>query len=115
MSKFKKQFSSKEREQECTKIRQKYPDRIPIIVEPYSNKIDLIDKKKFLVPNEITIGQFLYIVRKRIKLNEAKALFLFINSTLPNSNAIISSIYEKEKDPDGFLYITYSGENTYGS
>jgi GABA(A) receptor-associated protein len=24
-------------------------------------------------------------------------------------------IYEKYKDEDGFLYITYSGENTFGA
>jgi hypothetical protein len=26
----------------------------------------------------------------------------------------MSAVYEKNKDPDGFLYITYSGENTFG-
>jgi hypothetical protein len=27
----------------------------------------------------------------------------------------MSVIYEEYKDVDGFLYITYSGENTFGS
>jgi GABA(A) receptor-associated protein len=27
----------------------------------------------------------------------------------------MSSVYEDHKDEDGFLYITYSGENTFGS
>lgn len=27
----------------------------------------------------------------------------------------MSTVYEEEKDEDGFLYITYSGENTFGS
>jgi GABA(A) receptor-associated protein len=26
----------------------------------------------------------------------------------------MSSIYEEHKDKDGFLYVTYSGENTFG-
>jgi len=26
----------------------------------------------------------------------------------------MSSIYEEHKDEDGFLYIVYSGENTFG-
>jgi GABA(A) receptor-associated protein len=26
----------------------------------------------------------------------------------------MSSVYEDHKDEDGFLYITYSGENTFG-
>jgi hypothetical protein len=29
-------------------------------------------------------------------------------------DSLISAIYEKHKDVDGFLYITYSGENTFG-
>lgn len=27
----------------------------------------------------------------------------------------MSAIYEENKDEDGFLYMTYSGENTFGS
>jgi hypothetical protein len=27
----------------------------------------------------------------------------------------MSSVYEDHKDDDGFLYITYSGENTFGA
>ena len=27
----------------------------------------------------------------------------------------MSSIYEEHKDEDGFLYIVYSGENTFGA
>ena len=28
--------------------------------------------------------------------------------------AMMSSIYDEHKDEDGFLYFTYSGENTFG-
>ena len=28
--------------------------------------------------------------------------------------AMMSTIYEENKDEDGFLYMTYSGENTFG-
>ena len=30
------------------------------------------------------------------------------------SAALMSDVYEDHKDEDGFLYITYSGENTFG-
>ena len=36
------------------------------------------------------------------------------NSFLGSLGAIMSAIYEEKKDVDGFLYITYSGENTFG-
>lgn len=26
----------------------------------------------------------------------------------------MSTIYDEKKDADGFLYVTYSGENTFG-
>ena len=28
--------------------------------------------------------------------------------------ALMSTMYEDHKDEDGFMYITYSGENTFG-
>ena len=61
------------------------------------------------------MGQFVYVIRKRIKLSPEKAIFIFVNNVLPPTAALMSSIYEEHKDEDGFLYIVYSGENTFGS
>lgn len=74
-----------------------------------------IDKKKYLVPADLTVGQFVYVVRKRIKLSAEKAIFIFVKNILPPTAAMMSAIYEENKDEDGFLYMTYSGENTFGS
>ena len=38
---------------------------------------------RYLVPADLTVGQFVYVVRKRIKLSPEKAIFVFVNSTLP--------------------------------
>ena len=54
------------------------------------------------------------MVRKRIKLSPEKAIFIFINNILPPTAALLSSVYEEQKDEDGFLYVQYSGENTFG-
>src|SRR5579862_9047745 len=69
--------------------------------------ITAIDKKKYLVPSDLTVGQFCYVIRKRIKLAPEKAIFIFVNEVLPPTAALMSSIYEEHKDDDGFLYITY--------
>lgn len=69
--------------------------------------IPIIDKKKYLVPSDLTVGQFCYVIRKRIKLAPEKAIFIFVNEVLPPTAALMSSIYEEHKDEDGFLYITY--------
>jgi len=44
-----------------------------------------------------------------------KSLFLFVNyNSMPPTGATIGSIYEEHKDADGFLYITYASESTFG-
>ena len=74
-----------------------------------------LDKIKYLVPIDLTVGQFMYVIRSRLKLNAEKALYLFINGTIPASSSVILDLYELYKDEtDGFLYIVLNGENTFG-
>ncbi|KAI9041522.1 autophagy-related protein 8 [Aspergillus affinis] len=114
-SKFKDEHPFEKRKAEAERIRQKYADRIPVICEKVEKSdIATIDKKKYLVPADLTVGQFVYVIRKRIKLSPEKAIFIFVDEVLPPTAALMSSIYEEHKDEDGFLYITYSGENTFG-
>lgn len=115
MSTFKTEHELSSRTAEASRIRSKYPDRIPVICERAAGSdIDDIDKKKYLVPADLTVGQFIYVVRKRIKLRSEKSLFLFVNGKIPPSSKLMSMIYDENKDDDGFLYIVYSGENTFG-
>ncbi|KAH7817109.1 putative light chain 3 [Monocercomonoides exilis] len=119
-SAFKTKYPLEVRRNEAEKMLQKYPDRIPVICEKAERSdIPEIDKKKFLVQNDMTIGQFVYVVRKRIKLSPEKAIFVFIDNSIPPTAAVLSTVYAnyKAKHPsdDGFLYVTYSGESTFGS
>ncbi|XP_068695975.1 gamma-aminobutyric acid receptor-associated protein-like 2 [Montipora capricornis] len=112
---FKEEHSLESRCHESAKIRSKYPDRIPVVVEKApKSSIQDIDKRKFLVPSDLTVAQFMYIIRKRIQLPPEKAMFLFVNKVLPTTSSTMGAIYEEHKDEDGFLYIAYSGENTFG-
>jgi GABA(A) receptor-associated protein len=114
-SKYKDANSFEHRKAEADRIRHKYSDRIPVICEKVEKSdIPMIDKAKYLVPTDLTVGQFVYVIRKRIKLAPEKAVFIFVDDVLPPTAALMSTIYEEHKDPDGFLYITYSGENTFG-
>lgn len=65
-----------------------------------------IDKKKYLVPADLTVGQFVWVIKKRIKIAPETAVFIFIDDVMPPSAALMSSIYDEHKDEDGFLYIT---------
>ncbi|MCO5570154.1 hypothetical protein L7F22_023871 [Adiantum nelumboides] len=112
---FKKEFSLEERTAKASRMREKYPDRVPVIVEKAA-RTDMPDmeKKKFLVPEDLTVGQFVYIIGKRLHLNPGQALFIFVGNVLPPITAMMASIYKDYKDEDGFLYVHYSGEKTFG-
>ena len=114
-SKFKNTFTYEQRINESIIIRNKYPDRIPVICEKniYGNNPD-IDKHKYLIPIDFTIGNFLFVIRKRIKLQSYEALFILIKDIIPLLTLNFEELYYKYKDSDGYLYITYSKENTFG-
>jgi len=116
ISKFKNSYSLASRIAESQRIMAKYPDRIPIICEknPACKDAPEIDKIKYLVQRDLTIGQFIYVIRKRIKIGPEKGLFLFVNQKIPSSTQQISDTYNYERDSDGFLYFSYSIENTFG-
>ena len=113
---FKQQFIFDRRLEESTRVLRKYPDKIPVICEKNYRQRDLpnIDKKKYLVPLDITVGQFIYIIRQRLRMRPEEALFLFVNGSIPSSNKFMGEIYDFYKDADGFLYVEYSKENTFG-
>ncbi len=91
---------------------------MPVIVERSSRAAAAsfpdVDKRKYLVPCDLTLGQFVAVIRRRIKLSPEQAIFVFVGRVLPPAAALMSSVYEDHRDEDGFLYLTYSGENTFG-
>ena len=97
------------------KILKKYPDKIPVIVKKFKNT-DLPDikKSKFIVPKDMIFTNFLYIIRKHINISSEKAIFVTINGKVCPSNSTLGEIYDDMKNDDGFLYIQYSCENTFG-
>merc|ERR1712102_87170 len=63
---YKEEHPFEKRRAEGEKIRRKYPDRVPVIVEKSPKaRIGDLDKKKYLVPSDLTVGQFYFLIRKR--------------------------------------------------
>lgn len=60
-------YVPEKRKSEAERIRAKYPDRVPVICEK-ADRSDIpdIDKKKYLVPADLTVGQYHYVS----KINE---------------------------------------------
>ena len=115
MKSFKEKFDFEKRDDEAARIKKKYPDRIPVIVEK-AQHCDMpdIDKHKYLVPKDLTVSQFIYVIRKRVKIKAEEAIFLLINNSAPASSELMSTVYENNKDEDQFLYAKFSGESTFG-
>jgi len=116
MTSYKQRVTFETRKSESEKMLLKYKDKIPVVVEKnYKLAINPdIDKTKYLVPYDLTFGEFLHIIRKRTKIDRNQALFAFIQNRLPCTNDIMINIYKNNVEDDGFLYIIYSLENTFG-
>ncbi|RWW02815.1 hypothetical protein GW17_00034072 [Ensete ventricosum] len=62
----------------------------------------------------MSVGQFIHILSSRLHLAPGKALFVFVKNTLPQTASLMDSVYGSYKDEDGFLYMCYSSEKTFG-
>jgi len=92
---YKEEHPFEKRRAEGEKIRRKYPDRVPVIVEKSPKaRIGDLDKKKYLVPSDLTVGQFYFLIRKRISLRPEDALFFFVNNVIPPTSATMGSLYQ---------------------
>lgn len=112
-SQFKEKYTLEERKKQSLNIFNKYKDSIPIYID-FTNFSKTTEKSKFVIPNGFTIGQLLTAIRMKMSLNPASALFLFINNRLIPVTTVVSTLYETNKDDDGFLYVCCSEENTFG-
>ena len=112
---FKKKNSFDKRSKESSDINKKFPGRVPVIVEKYyQNELPEIDKVKYLVPKDMTMAKFIFIIRKRINLEPSQSLFIMINNSMVVGSRFISDVYDDMKDEDGVVYVTYTSENTCG-
>ena len=89
-----------------THLKSKYPDKTPIIVHCDFQELW---KKKFLVPSNFTVGQFVCFLRSKMKLNSSESIIVYINDTIPN----VSKTFQEIENND-IIYITITKENTFG-
>ena len=104
-----------ERINESRSIMLNNPNCVPIIFEKanYNQPLELT-KSKFIVSVNITIGQLIFILHKFIKCDRYISIFIFVNGNIPPNSTMVYDVYEQNKNKDGFLYIKYTTENTFG-
>ena len=127
-------FSKKKVEQ----MMLKNPNRIPIIITSNSFKID---KLKYIVPDSITIGELMIMLRKKNNIDPQEAIFLFIKDNNNNSNnannpninksnnkskkenegilvpssSTLGTLHQQHKDENLILHIFFEKEAVFGS
>jgi GABA(A) receptor-associated protein len=112
---YKKSTSLEKRKEEAIRSLEKHPDMIPIIFEKQNNSmVPNLDKCKVMTSNKYTVAEFVYTMRNRVKLKNEEAFFIYINNTIPNMTITMAQLYKENKDIDGFLYIVYASEATFG-
>ena len=107
MDKFTKDISAK--------ILSSYPNHSPTIICVKDTKEVL----KFIAGPEITIGFLMNEVRTRKKLKAYEALFMTVetqNKSVITASPVtlISDLYFKHVNPNGFLVLHAARENTFG-
>ncbi|KAG8535464.1 hypothetical protein GDO81_028476 [Engystomops pustulosus] len=102
------------RRRESRKLRSLYPDHIPIILKKVSgSNIMDIDRRKYLVPSDVTAAQFISTMKNRLQLPPGKDIYLFTDKTPLKTSLTLEQVYERERGDDGFLYMEYSAERKY--
>ena len=95
-----------------------YKDRVPVLIErEVGSKLPELEKKKYMVPHNMTVGAFIVTIRHKLKLESHQSLFIITRDQnyTPNSSATMAEIYSKYRSDDKFLYFYYKSENAFGS
>ena len=99
--------SSEERKSTFEKIKNAYPNKLPIICEkhPEENELEELTTSKFIFPDNLTLFDFKIMIQKKFKN------LIFINLFHNNEileNMPMKEVFEKYKDPeDNFIYVFY--------
>jgi GABA(A) receptor-associated protein len=95
-------------DEEAGKLREKYPNRIPVVVNTTGDLV--INRSKYLVPDDLTLGEFIIVLRKRINIKACEAIYMFINGKIYPSNMHLKTICGE----NNFISISVAKESTFG-
>ena len=101
-----------ERRSNYLKLKVKYPDKIPVIIET-TESLNL-PSNQYLVEKSTNMCTFHGFIRNRLDIEPHQAIFLTVNGNLIPSSMSLSEIHSKYKNEDEFLYFRLSLENTFG-
>ena len=97
---------------EMQQVKDKHPGNIPVLLLPLAER--LLNRTKFLCPQQITLAQFIHMIRGRYSLESDEGIFIFIDGQLPPTTATLLELHGQYKDPSGLLNLKYSKESAFG-
>ena len=67
------------------------------------------------MPKAFTVGEVLSVLRNKLEMSQTESLVLLANGKyMLKQSSSLEDVYQKYHDEDGFLYLLYAEENTYG-
>lgn len=114
---FVREMSAKE---ETRKVLMKYPERVPVYIELDKNL--KLDKHKYLVPKDMTLAQFIFVVKKRTiesgsSIKESHAIYVLVSSKtgkiVPRHTDLLSELYAEHKHADDDMLRLFIGIETF--
>ena len=116
VSSFVHSLSLETRLQVSNKIKELYPDCVPVLVGKGETKTTpSTPKNKIVVSADARFGSFAHGIRKSIPgIDSHTAIIFFVNGVVICPSSTLQELYDKYKSADGFLYVTYTCENTFG-
>lgn len=139
MAKFKTTYTYENRVDRCKVLKEKYPDRVPIILMPFYADDPACTRSKFLiknsdrmsvltsqlhkhlsaVPQQSTPLSYLGSITSTVSTQPTvsphqAALYFLCNNRMVHMNQTFDELYSKYASDDGFLYIYYCTENVFG-
>ena len=118
MLKFQEENTYEERLALYNKVRIKCPNRYFVIVEPATPLDPSISKTKYVIPYNMPMSSVINEIRPLIQIESHHALAFYVgpknNEHLLSLALSIDYAYTLYHENDGFLYITYTRESTFG-
>lgn len=107
--------------EEVKRLRAKHPNKVPVIClrSKLAKHLPELSKNKALLDESTPVNQVKYFIHKEIAQvlgpKAKETIYLFVKNRTPKSSTSLRDLYAQCRDNDGYLYITYSAENTLGA
>jgi len=111
---FKERYSENERKKKSGIILQRSSIHLPVIVENSNSSRLHLNNTEYQPPLNQTVNEFIIDIRRQSGIPHNIDFNLYINNVKVPRTKKITELYQKFKDPDGFLYLKQSTEYTWG-